>query len=342
MIRSVQGSSRVVRALFLAILWLVVISCLHVYLNGERKMSNRVMMGYMPVVSNLAAPLVDVASRGRKVEFEAMKFASFAEMGEAFRSGHIQVAFIIAPLAIAMYQQGVPLKVVYIGNRHESTLVVRKEVSGRSLSDLKGSSIAVPMRFSGHYLAIKRYLRQHGLDQQAIRIEEIPPPDMPPALATRAIDGYFVGEPFASKSMYAGNARRFLNVEDIWPGFICNLMIVRDDLIRARPEWVQSLVNGAVRSGFWAENHLEDVIGLVSKYWGQDPNVARYAFTNPPGRIRFDQSTPRLEELQEMAQEMVLSGLLEGLPDLRGLLDDRFARAVDSRPVAALEEIMQN
>jgi hypothetical protein len=81
---------------------------------------------------------------------------------------------------------------------------------------------------------------------------------------------------------------------------------------------------------------------LVSKYWGQDPNVARYAFTNPPGRIRFDQSTPRLEELQEMAQEMVLSGLLEGLPDLRGLLDDRFARAVDSRPVAALEEIMQN
>jgi NitT/TauT family transport system substrate-binding protein len=340
MIRFVQGASRTVCVLFLALLWLGVISGLHAYFNGERQVSNRVLIGYMPVISNLAAPLVDAASKGGEVEFEAMKFASFAEMGEAFRSGHIQVAFIIAPLAIAMHHQGVPLKVVYIGNRHESTMVVRKEISGKGLSDLKGRSIAVPMRFSGHYLAIKRYLRQQGLDQQAIRIEEIPPPDMAPALAAGAIDGYFVGEPFASKSLYAGSARRFLNVEDIWPGFICNLMIVRDDLIRAHPQWVQTLVGSAVRSGLWADKHAEEAVELASKYWGQDPNVVRFAFTNPPGRVRFDLSTPRLEELQEMAQEMVHSGLLERLPDLRGLVDDRFALAADTRQVAAVEQIM--
>jgi len=142
--------------------------------------------------------------------------------------------------------------------------------------------------------------------------------------------------------LYAGSARRFLNVEDIWPGFICNLMIVREDLIRAHPQWVQSLVGGAMRSGLWAEGHMDEAVELASKYWGQDPNVVRYAFTNPAGRVRFDLSTPRLEELQEMAQEMVTSGLLGSLPDLRGMVDDRFARAVDSRPVAAVEQILMH
>ncbi len=340
MIRLPQIRSGIFQTLCLAVFWLIVISSLHAYLNGERKPANRVLMGYMPVITNLAAPLVDAASRGREVEFEALKFGSFAEMGEAFRAGHIQAAFIIAPLAIVMHQQGVPLKIVYIGNRHESTLVVRKELSGKSLSDLKGSTLAVPIRYSGHYLAIKRYLRQHGEDQQAINIREVPPPDMPAALSTGGIDGYFVGEPFASKALQAGNARRFLDVENIWPGFICNLMIVSDDLIRARPEWVQTLVSGAVRSGFWAQDHVEDTLSLVTKYWGQDPNVVRYAFTNPPGRYRFDMSTPHVEELQEVAQEMVQCGLLQGTPNLSGLVDDRFAKQVDPKPVATLQEIL--
>ncbi len=340
MIRSIWGSSSAVRVVCLAVVWLIAISSLHAYLNGESKAGKRVMMGYMPVIANLSAPLVAAASKGQDVQFEAMKFASFAEMGEAFRAGHIQVAFIIAPLAIAMYHQGVPLKVVYIGNRHESTLVVRPDVSGQTLGDLRDRSIAVPIRYSGHYLAIKRYLRQHGQSQQGVRIVEIPPPDMPAALATGGIDGYFVGEPFASKALHAGIGRRFLDVEDIWPGFICNLMIVREDLIREHPQWVQTLVSGAARTGFWAQDHVEDVIRVVSEYWGQSPDVTRYAFSHPPGRIRFDRYRPRQDELQEMADEMVHSGLLEKAPDLKGLVDDSFAAGVVPQPVATLEEVI--
>ena len=60
-------------------------------------------MGYMPVISNLAAPILDYVTKdGDGVRFEAVKFSSFAEMAEALRNGHIQVAFIIAPLAIVL------------------------------------------------------------------------------------------------------------------------------------------------------------------------------------------------------------------------------------------------
>ncbi len=320
--------------------WLVVISVLHVHLNWEPKASNTVRMGYMPVFTNMAAPLVDFASKGSTVQFRAIKFASFAEMAEAFKSGHIQVAFIIAPLAIVLHEQKVPLKVVYIGNRYESTLVVRKDRPYRSLADLVGTTIAVPIRYSGHLLALNRYLREQGLAPESIRTVEIPPPDMPSALSTGAIDGYFVGEPFAGKAIQAGTAQKLLHAEDIWPNFICNLVIVRDELIRSHPEWVRTLVTASIKSGLYAREHIEEAAEIANRYWGQPPEVVSFVFSNPPGRIRFDLYVPKLEELEDMAREMLEAGWIEGPIDLSEISEPSFALSANTKPVASLRDIM--
>lgn len=335
-----QGSSIFAKILAAAVLWLLLISGLHAYLNMERSGARRIRMGYMPVITNLAAPLVDEVSREGDVHFEAIKFASFAEMAESFRMNHLEVGFIIAPLAIEMYRQGVPLKVVYIGNRHESTLVVPKDSPARSLADLAGKTVAVPIRYSGHLLAIRRCLRSHGLSPQAVRTVEIQPPDMPAALAAGGIDGYFVGEPFASTAMFTGTGKRLLDAEDIWPDFICNLMIVQEDLIRSHPQWVRKLVRASVRSGLWAEGHVEEVARLAAQYWNQNPELVRYTFRNPPDRFRFDLYTPQVEELERIAEEMRKAGFLEGEVDLEGMIDARFARNVDNSSVESLGRIL--
>lgn len=336
-----QGSRTAMRAAAVAVVWLVLISVLHARLNGEQHSSEKVVMGYMPVITNLAAPLLDAASRDRDLRFEAIKFASFAEMSEAFKAGHIQVAFIIAPLAFVMHHQGVPLRVVYIGNRHESTLVGRQDLPSGDLKQLAGKTIAVPIRYSGHLLAVRRTLRQQGLPDDAIRLVEIPPPDMPAALATGGVDGYFVGEPFATKALRDGSAKRLINVEQIWPKFICNLMIVRNELIESKPEVVSRLVSGAVRSGLWARENLDEANQVVSRYWGQDPSFVRHVFDEPPGRFRFDLYHPEIGEMEEMALEMRLAGLISGPLDVRGLIEDRFAKAASTQSVRALKDIWE-
>ena len=64
----------------LAAAWLIVITLLHCSLNMHRQDRDLVRMGYMPVVTNLAAPLLDFVSRDKgPYRFEAIKFASFAE-----------------------------------------------------------------------------------------------------------------------------------------------------------------------------------------------------------------------------------------------------------------------
>ena len=53
-------------------------------------------------------------------------FQGFPEMKEALISNRVQAAFIVAPMALALKAQGVPIKVVYLGHRYGSAVVVRK------------------------------------------------------------------------------------------------------------------------------------------------------------------------------------------------------------------------
>jgi NitT/TauT family transport system substrate-binding protein len=296
---------------------------------GKNTASNKtIRMGYMPVITNLASPLLDYASKDRKdVQFKAMKFSSFAEMGESLRNGKIDVAFIIAPLSIALKQQGEDIKVVYIGNRHESTLVFRKGLKVKTLSDLAGHTIAVPIRFSGHNITLRKLLKKEGLEDK-IKVVEMNPPDMPVGLASGALDAYFVGEPFPSKTLTAGSSERLYYVEEIAPHFICNLMIVRNEFIQKDPAIVKMLVQGAVRSGMWAKNHLDKAAQIASEYWGTPLPIVNYALNTPPNRVLFDLYQPKQEEMQAMADDMLSLGLIKN-NNIVGLVDDQFAKTAD-------------
>jgi NitT/TauT family transport system substrate-binding protein len=320
--------------------WLMAITALHWRLNMPRETRDLVRMGYMPVVTNLAAPLLDYVSRDQGAyRYQAIKFASFAEMAESLRNGHIDAAFMIAPLAIVLHQQGEDVRIIYIGNRHESTLVARKGLNVNGIQSLAGRTVAVPMRYSGHNLGMLRAMENLGMPG-AINIVEMNPPDMASALAAGALDAYFVGEPFAAQTIASGDAQVVHYVEDIWPQFICNLVIVRQAFIDRRPQAVQQLVQTAMRSGIWAESHPDEAADIASRYWNQPPKLIRYALTTPKGRIRYRLSTPRESEIQSLADLMVHFHLIQR-NDIAGLVEDRFARDSDLRDVTDVGSILR-
>lgn len=336
-----QRISYPAKIVILAAAWLVVIGLLHHYLNTESDGRKTISMGYMPVITNLAAPLLDYASSrtDAKVRFKALKFASFAEMAEALRNNEIQAAFIIAPLSIVLRQQGEDVKVVSIGNRHESTMVVHKKIGAKSLADLVGKTVAVPMRYSGHNLGVLKAISEAGLAGQ-INIVEMNPPDMASALSSGALDGYFVGEPFAAQTLKSGTADLLFYAEDIWPGFICNLILVRNQLIRQDEETVQYLVEGAVRSGLWAQRNLSQAAVIASRYWGQPVDLVEYAMKTPNERIVFDRYIPIRDELQQMA-DMMLRYNLSASANIEGLVEDRFARLANTSAISDVASILR-
>ncbi len=335
-----KGMSAAWKVLLFCSGWLACISLLHWGLNVESSGRPTLRMGYMPVITNLAGPLLDYATKEKgPVRFEAVKFSSFAEMAESLRNDHIQVAFIIAPLSVVLHQQGAGVRIIYIGNRHESTLVYRSDLPVKTFGDLAGKSIAVPMRFSGHNLCVRRLAEQFGVTGPDLKIVEMNPPDMAAALATGALDAYFVGEPFAAQTIKSGKSKVLYYVEQVWPGFICNLCLVTQKFIDRQPKLVQAMVQGAVRSGYWARNNPKEAAKVASHYWNQPVELVEFALGTPPDRIVFDQYTPKEEEVQYMADLMVRHKLITS-NDIKGLVADRFAKQANVDNVTDFNSIL--
>ncbi|HLC17212.1 MAG TPA: ABC transporter substrate-binding protein [Thermodesulfovibrionia bacterium] len=322
-----------------ALAWLIIVAGLHYWLNFDHSKREVVKMGYMPVITNLASPLLAEASKNSEgIRFEAIKFASFAEMSEALRNGKIQAGFMIAPLSIVLRQQGEDVRVVYIGNRHESTLVVKKDLPVQKFSDLENKTIAVPIRFSGHNIAAHLLAEKNGMLGR-VKIVEMNPPDMASALTIGALDGYFVGEPFAAQTVFKGHSKVLHYVEEVWPGFICNLLVVRGEFINDHPDEFELLVHGAIRSGLWAQKNIKEAAKIASQYWNQPVELVEYAMTTPPNRIVFNQYTPVEKEMQYLADQMVHFGLTKH-NDIKGLVYDRAARSVNTDGITDLKSIL--
>src|SRR5688572_7452198 len=219
-------------------------------------------------------------------------FQGFPEIKEALMSNKMQAAFMVAPMAIALRAQGVPVKIVYLGHRYGSAFVVQKDGPIRSVPDLRGKLIAIPSRFSDERLIVFRALKAHGMSGEDVRMVEMSPADVAGALAAKAVDAFSMGEPFPSQAEMVGFGRVLFHARQYWPDYMSCVLVVRQDVIDNRPEAVQVLVDGIARSGLWLDEkdralrnreHAADFVGRF--YFRQDPKLLRWALTKPIDRV---------------------------------------------------------
>jgi len=282
-------------------------------------------VGFLPVTCHLTCPVTDYATRtSAQTRFESQRFTDFPTVVESIKSGRLDATFMIAPLAMKLREQGVPVKICYLGHRDGSTVIVRKDLPAQSLRDLKGKTFAIPSKYSNQYLVITKLMADQGVDPKDIKFVELPPPDMPGALAAKAIDAYFVGEPHAAKAELDGTGRVLYHAKDIWPHFISCVLVVTDKLIQERPEVVRDLVRGIAESGEWAETHRIEAAKVVSPYFRQDEKLVRYVLTQPPDRVSYRMLTPTDEELQRIHDMALKAGILQKAIDMKDLVDREF------------------
>lgn len=240
------------------------------------------------------------------------------------KGGRLQATFMIAPLAMKLREQGVPVKIVYLGHRDGSTVMVHKSDPSKDLRDLRGKTFAIPSKYSNQYLVIRKLMEDQGVAPDEIKFVELPPPEMPAALASRSIDAYFVGEPHAAKAELDGTGRVLYHAKDIWKGFISCVLVVHEKLIRENPEIVRELVRGIAESGEWAEYNREKAAQIVAPFFRQDEKVIRYVLQQPPDRVSYRMLTPTTEELQKIHDMGIKTGILQTPVTVTDLYDNSF------------------
>jgi len=259
-------------------------------------------------------------------------FQGFPEIKEALISNQMQAAFMVAPMAIALRAQGVPIRIVYLGHRYGSAVVVQKDGPVKTFADLKGRIVAIPSRFSDERLIIFRALAANGMSASDVRMVEMAPPDVAGALAAGAVDAFSMGEPYPSQAEMAGFGRILFHAREYWPDYISCVLVVREDVIEKKPEAVQVLVDGIARSGLWLENppkrrarreHAADFVGRF--YFRQDPKLLRWALLNPEDRVQYQPLTPLKKDFALIVRLMRETGVLDRDIAFEEYVDPQFA-----------------
>lgn len=282
-------------------------------------------VGYLPVTCHLTCPVTDYATKTSALaRFESQRFTDFPTVADSIKAGRLEATFMIVPLAMKLRELGVPIKIVYLGHRDGSTVMVRKENPARDLRDLRGKRFAIPSRYSNQYLVIRKLMSDQGIKPEEIDFVEMAPPDMPVALAAKAIDAYFVGEPNAAKAEFDGTGRVLYHAKDIWPHFISCCLVVTEKLIKEHPDLVKDLVRGIAESGEWAETHREDAARIAAPYFRQDEKLVRYVLTQPPDRVSYRMLTPTDQDLQQIHDMALKAGLLTKPVLMSELIDRSF------------------
>jgi NitT/TauT family transport system substrate-binding protein len=283
-------------------------------------------VGFLPVTCHLTCPVTDFASKTTTsgTNFNSRLFTDFPTVASAFEAKQIQATFMVVPLAMKLREQGVPIKICYLGHRDGSEIIVGKNSTIRSMGDLKGKKMAIPSMFSNQHFVMYKLMADYGLKPDDIKFVVLPPPDMPTSLASGAIDSYFVGEPFCAKAEMDGYGRVLYYARDIWPNFISCALVVHEDLIRSHPEVVRDLVRGIAQSGAWAETHRAEAAKLAAPYFRQNEKVLNYVLTSEPHRVKYVDLAPSFQDLQQIQDLGLRMGMLTKHIPMSELVDDSF------------------
>ncbi len=275
-------------------------------------------VGYLPITHSLALVVADklYAGKYRNFKLELVKFSSWPELLDAYNAGKIQAASELLVLALAGAERGVPESVVALSHRHGDFLTVAKDI--KSVRDLKGKRVAIPHRMSVHNILLSQALRKEGLSLKDVEWIEMPPPDMPSALARGDIKAFIVAEPFGAKAIQAGFGKKLLNAKDIWHDYICCGLVINPNFKKNYQAATREFVDSFVAAGKFIDANRAGTIKIARQYMNIDENVLRESLTHDVTYSDLRVKRGDVEQLQKYALEL---NLLKKPVNLDTLLD---------------------
>ncbi len=259
-------------------------------------------------------------------------------MKEALIARKIDATFMNVPLAMKLVLDGVPVKLVYLGHRDGTAVVVKRDGPIQKFEDLRGKVVAIPGRFSNQNIFLHRQMKQLGMPFDSLTIKEVPPPEHPSSLAAGAIDAYIIGEPHAAKAELDGYGRVLMQMRDAWPKFISCALVVRQEVIDGNRPLVEELVRGIASSGEWLDadrttgaQHRKDAAVVAAKmFYNQPQKLLEFVLLKDTTRVSYTQLTPIQADLDEMMELAVELKILPQRIEFEQYVDASFAPDLDS------------
>ena len=208
------------------------------------------------------------AKRGLAATIQAS--TGSADTVRTIGSGGADFGFADAATMIVAKSRGTPVQAAaqfgYVG----ATILWRDEGAIKSIKDLPGKSLAISPGQAQWFL-MPAYARINKIDFKAIKIQETAAPIQPAALATKKADFIImfrasndeVAEMAASK---VGVKLSRVFMKDTGLDIYGTSLIVKDEDIKKRPEFVRAYVEGTLEGLRYARDNQEEALKILLKH----------------------------------------------------------------------------
>ena len=266
---------------------------------------------------------------GKNVTLKTTVFSTGTEETTALLAGQLDAAYVGPNPAINAWQKssGTAIKIISGAASGGASLVVKKGIT--SAAQLKGKSLATPSLGNTQDVALRFWLKQHGLNTTPtgggdVSIKPIKPNSAAVLeFASGQIDGGWEPEPYATEMVLDGGTR-LVNEASLWPGgnFVTTNLVVTQSFLKAHPSTVNGLLKGQIAANSYigangtaaASAANAELTKLLGK--GLKPNVLSAALPY----IHFT-NDPIASSLTTDAQHGVAVGLLTPVQNLPGIYD---------------------
>ncbi len=294
-------------------------------------------IGHLPITDHLILGVTaDKLKSGQETfqysEIEAKSYRGWNPLAEDLRKGELDAACILAPLAMELYQSGVPINLVLQTHKSGSTLIKNKRANIETIEDFKGKSILIPHYLSIHHLLFDRYMREQGLEVGAgkdIIFDVVAPTDIPEILEwdeKGLVGGFIVAEPFGMQVVKSGLGEEMAMSKDLWADHPCCVLVVREDVVGKNPDAVQELTNSLVASGKFVTQNVDEASKIGAGFLNQTEDVVKSVLADPKQRVTMNELFPVMDDYEYIQEYMTTK--IEGMSkkiNLEKFVDTRFA-----------------
>jgi NitT/TauT family transport system substrate-binding protein len=262
-----------------------------------------ITVGTLPIAN--AAPMYLGMEKGF---FEAEGLKIEPQIGEggaalipSLVSGDAQFAFVGVIPAITAVAQDVPIKIVTSSDDAAATededwqtLVVPKGSPIKGVEDLPGKTVAVNALRGLAEVVISRSLEKQGVDYEAVKLLEVPFPEMPAALEQGRVDAALLTEPFLSAVLAQGGTQIDAPSVETVPNFPNGVYVSSEQYIAENGDVVDRFASAMNRSLEYADSNPEEVRRIVPTYT-ETPAEAAQQMRLPVFDSELDQEGIELE-----------------------------------------------
>lgn len=245
--------------------------------------SDTVTIGYLPSDHDAALFVADAQGKFQEngINTKLVQFNNGGDLMTAMASGDVDVGYVGITPVLSSIAKGVPVKVISAAQTEGSGIVVAKDSSISSASDLAGKKIATPGEASIQHMLLTYYLEQNGMSIDDVKVSAMKVPSMNDALKTNKIDGMITFEPYVSIAKENG-AVELINSKDILPNHPCCVVAASDKFIDEHSNETNTLLEIHMNATEFINNNTDEAAGLLPDNIVSDVEVEKKSLSSFP------------------------------------------------------------